>query len=90
MPRRRHPDRDIEKALQYGEQHGWRIHVSSGHAHAWGGMYCPDECLRCGRPKHRMLSVASTPRNALDHAADLRRSVRRCLRYCEAARGEVH
>ena len=87
MPRRRHPDRDVENALKYAEQHGWRIHVLSGHAHAWGRMYWPDECMRCGRPRHRMLSVASTLRNAPDHAADLRRSVRRCLSNREAARG---
>lgn len=39
MTRRSHPKQDIESALKYAEQHGWRISVGGGHA--WGKMYCP-------------------------------------------------
>ena len=34
MPRKKHPKKDIEDALQYAEQHGWVIEV--GGSHAWG------------------------------------------------------
>lgn len=48
MPRKKHLKPEIEKALQYAEEHGWRIEI--GGAHAWGKIYCPyndNEC-RCG------------------------------------------
>lgn len=86
MPRKRHPDRDIEKALQYAERRGWRIEVSSGHAHAWGRMFCPGEGAQCKWRKYRIVSIASTPRSTGDHAAHIRHIVERCLGDCEASR----
>ena len=32
MPRKKHPKKDIEDALQYAEQHGWIINVGGSHA----------------------------------------------------------
>lgn len=36
--RKKHPNKEIEKALQYAEEHEWRIEV--GGSHAWGKIYC--------------------------------------------------
>jgi hypothetical protein len=34
MRRKRHSKKEVELALQYAENHGWR--VESGGSHAWG------------------------------------------------------
>lgn len=34
MARKKHPKSEIEKALGYAEEHGWRVEV--GGSHAWG------------------------------------------------------
>lgn len=39
MGRPRHPDKHIEKAIQYAEQLGWTVEMSNGHA--WGRLFCP-------------------------------------------------
>ena len=40
MSRKKHPKPEIEAALKYAEQNGWRI--AEGGSHAWGKIYCPD------------------------------------------------
>ena len=71
MARSRHPDKEIEAAVAYAEQRGWRAVPVSGHA--WGRLYCAwadrDGC---------MVSVWSTPRSAGNHARDLVRAIDRC------------
>ena len=71
MARSRHPDKEIEAAIAYAEQRGWRVVPVSGHA--WGRLYCAqadrDGC---------MVSVWSTPRSAGNHARDLIRAIDRC------------
>ena len=47
MARPRHPDKDVEEAVQYAESRGWTF-VRTG-AHAWGVLHCP----RRGRDGHR-------------------------------------
>jgi hypothetical protein len=39
MPRNRHPKKEVEEALVYAENFGWRVEV--GGSHAWGRIYCP-------------------------------------------------
>lgn len=59
MRRSLHPKKDIEAALKYAEERGWRVEV--GGSHAWGTIFCPyndDEC-RCG--EFCITSVWSTP-----------------------------
>jgi hypothetical protein len=76
MRRSRHPDKDVERAIQYSETNGWRIEVGGGHA--WGRMYCPykdDEC-RCG--EFCIASIWSTPKNPGAHARQLKRLVDNC------------
>jgi hypothetical protein len=71
VARPRHPDKDIEAAIRYAEDHGWRV-LEDG-SHAWGFLYCPER----SRNGHRF-SVYSTPRVPFAHAKDLRRVVDRC------------
>jgi hypothetical protein len=76
MKRRTHPAREIEDALRHAEARGWT--VEPGGSHAWGRMYCPnnDKDCRCG--EFCITSIWSTPRNAGNHARQLRRVVDRC------------
>ena len=83
MTRPRHPNAHIERAVQYGEQLGWIIEMSKGHA--WGRLFCPertrDGCI---------VSVASTPSRPENHARHIRREVDVCphCRLNEVAESE--
>ncbi|MDI9244537.1 hypothetical protein [Marinobacter sp. CHS3-4] len=76
MPRKRHSNKDIEDALTHAESQGWRI--EKGRGHAWGRMYCPfnDADCRCG--EFCVASIWSTPKNAQNHAKQIRRIVDNC------------
>ena len=76
MARKTHPKREIETALKYAEALGWRVEVGGGHA--WGKIYCPynDSECRCG--EFCITSIWSTPRNAENHARQIRRVVDHC------------
>ena len=86
MKRSRHPKKEIEEAIRYAEDHGWRIEV--GGSHAWGRMYCPynDQECRCG--EFCMTSIWSTPRNSWSHARMLKRVVDNCTTRKKAAERE--
>lgn len=73
MPKKRprHPDKHIEKAVQYAEQQGWRVEMSSGHS--WGQLFCP-QSTREGC----IIRVWSTPRSPENHARQIRKSVDSC------------
>ena len=88
MSRRRYPDRHVEGAVRYAEQHGWRIELLSPRAHGWGKMYCPhnDPDCRCG--EYCVTVVWGTPRRPEDHARHLRRVVDGCVRRASTRRGE--
>ena len=76
MPRKQHPKQEIEDALRYAESHGWRVDV--GGSHAWGKIYCPynDKECRCG--EFSIASIWSTPKNAGNHAKQIKRVVDNC------------
>ncbi len=76
MSRRRHSKPEIEKALRFAEERGWRVEL--GGSHAWGKMYCPynSKDRRCG--SRCISSIFSTPTNAGNHAMRLMRLVERC------------
>lgn len=73
MHRKQHPNREIEAAIRYAESHGWRYKNTGNSAHAWGQLLCKLET----RDGCRM-SVWSTPRNAYNHAAQIRKRVDQC------------
>lgn len=79
MPRRAHPKQDVESALRYAEQNGWRVEV--GGSHCWGKIYCPynDRDCRCGN--FCITSVWSTPKSATTHAKQLKRVVDNCTKH---------
>jgi hypothetical protein len=78
MSRRSHPKSEIEAALAYAEQNGWRVEL--GGSHAWGKIYCPynDQECRCGI--FCITSIWSTPKNAGNHAKQIRRVVDNCTK----------
>ncbi len=79
MSRKKHSKQEIEEALRYAEERGWRVAV--GGSHAWGKIYCPynDKGCRCG--EFCIASIWSTPKNAGNHAKQIRRTVDNCTRH---------
>ena len=71
--RPKHPNKEIERAIQYAESKGWRYFPSGQSAHAWGRLLCFLE----SREGHSM-SVWSTPKSAENHARQIRRNVDSC------------
>jgi hypothetical protein len=69
----RHPNKEIESAVKYAENHGWRYRKAGGSAHAWARLLCPFEDREgCS------MSVWSTPRDADVHAKQIRRRIDAC------------
>ncbi|MFQ5548970.1 MAG: hypothetical protein ACE5FV_11810 [Woeseia sp.] len=77
MSRAPHPKAEIEAALKYAEERGWRVHV--GGSHAWGRMYCPNNDRNCRCGEFCIASIWGTPRNAGNHARQIRRVVDHCI-----------
>jgi hypothetical protein len=61
MVRGTHSKKEVEAALAYAEQNGWRVQ-GGGKGHAWGKMYCPDKDAECRCGEFCISSVWSTPR----------------------------
>lgn len=68
----RHPNADIEKAVQYAEAQGWTVRLSKK-GQAWGRLFCPhasrEGCI---------IGVYSTPKNPDNHARHIRNQVDKC------------
>jgi hypothetical protein len=75
MTRARHPNKEVEAAVEYAESKGWRLR-DQGH---WGRLYCAhadrDGC---------QVGVNGTPRDADVHARQIKRAVDRCPHGKEA------
>jgi hypothetical protein len=69
--RPRHPAKEIEEAVREAEAKGWTVSLS--HGHAWGILRC-----RLAARGGCQISVWSTPRDADNHARQLRRQIARC------------
>lgn len=78
MTRLKHPNKEIEAALEHAENRGWSIEKTKGHAHAWGKMKCPQNDPACWGGKNCTKSIWSTPKRPQDHAKDLKRIVDKC------------
>lgn len=75
MPRRpRHPKKEIESALRYGEQQGFELVLRHGKGHLWGRL------IKDGAT----IAIYGTPRNTGNDAKRIRRAVDRI----EQQRGE--
>lgn len=68
-----HSNKEIEKAIRYAENAGWRYKNTSGSAHAWGRLLCPLQAR-----KGCSISIWSTPKNGDTHAKQIRKSVDSC------------
>ena len=73
MARPRHPNADIEAALQYAEDQGWVVEKAGPRAHPWGKIMCTqrdrDGCTTW---------IYSTPSVPERHARGIKRAVDRC------------
>ncbi len=67
--RPRHPNKEVEEAVEYAESLGWTVRML-GH---WGRLLCP-HADRNGC----QVGVFSTPKNCGNHARQIRRDVDRC------------
>ena len=72
MSRPRHPDKDIERAVQYAESLDWSVRMSKK-GHAWGYLYCPQSTREGCK-----VGVYSTPRNPGNHARQILREIDLC------------
>ncbi len=73
MRRKKHPNKEIEDAIQYAEQQGWRYKKAGDSAHAWGRLLCPlQDRNGCS------MSIWSTPRNTDTHAKQIYRRIDVC------------
>lgn len=78
MARPKHPDKDIEDALQYAESYGWLVEKSTGSGHCWGQLLCPVNNKDCWNGIHCRMSVWSTPGKPGNHAKAIKRVVGKC------------
>jgi hypothetical protein len=76
MSRRSHSSPEIEEAVRYAEENGWRVDVGGGHC--WGKLYCPYNDERCRGGVFCISSVWSTPRSSGNHARQIKRVVDNC------------
>jgi hypothetical protein len=72
-PRNRHPDKDVQKALDAAGDAGAELEVRPKQGHAWGRLSCGGR----GQDRCAML-IWSTPRNPYAHARDIRALMRKC------------
>lgn len=68
-----HHNKHIREAIEYAISREWRVVKSSGSAHAWGKLYCP-ESSRNGC----IIVVYGTPRVPENHADRIRKLVDAC------------
>lgn len=71
LNRPRHQNKEIEAAVQFALDRGWRLKKSNGHI--WGQLLCPYE----SRVGHRT-AVFGTPRNKDNAAKNIIRDVLTC------------
>jgi hypothetical protein len=71
--RKIHPNKEIEKAVQYAEKLKWRYIKVGGSGHAWGRLLCPLE-----QREGCSMSIWSTPRDPENHAKQIRKRVDHC------------
>src|SRR4051794_3245438 len=79
-PRNRHPNKDVQKALEEAEDEGAELELRGKKGHAWGRLYC-------GRGGQRpcCLLVWSTPKSPHALAKDIRSFMRKCPHKPEEA-----
>ena len=74
MSRAKHPNKDVEAAIQNAEDHGWIV-KKGGH---WGFLYCPFNNAECRCGTRCKAGIWSSPKNPGNHAKQLREVVDGC------------
>ena len=70
---KKHPNKEIQAAIEYALGKNWRVDSSGKSSHAWGRLKCPKESrIGC------IISIWSTPRVAENHARQIIRAVDKC------------
>lgn len=84
MPvRKKHPSKEIEIVIKYAESRGWLYKGPGNSAHAWGRLLCP-----LHTPEGCALSIWSTPRNAKNHADQIKKRIDKCFHFIEVCNEE--
>lgn len=73
MARKKHPNKEIEAAVCFAENHDWSYRKVGSSAHAWGRL----SCLLKSR-EGCVMSVWSTPRSPENHAKQIIKNVKKC------------
>jgi hypothetical protein len=83
MPRKKHTNQKIERAIQFAEENGWTVKAPGKSAHSFGILRCPhnDKACRCGR--FCSASIWGTPKNPEAEASKIRRVVENCIYHAE-------
>lgn len=76
MPRKKHPKKEVEEALIYAEEKGWK--VTDNGSHAWGKMKYPFNDAQCRCGEFCITSIWSTPKSPVNHAKQIKRVVNNC------------
>jgi len=73
----RHPDKEIQAAVEHALDKGWSL--IKGRGHAWGMLRCPhnDTDCRCG--EFCQMSVWSTPKNPGRFARQILQKIDDCI-----------
>jgi hypothetical protein len=80
---KKHSNKEIRKVIKDAVSKGWIIKESSGQAHIWGSLYCPNNDPNCCSGTNCILNVHSTPKNPQNHAKQLERAIKKCIYYEE-------
>ena len=78
MTRKRHPNSEIERAIEYAEAHDWEVRSAGKSSHAWGRLYCPHNDPDCVCASNCVTSIYGTPSNPENYARLIRRRVDKC------------
>jgi len=74
MPRPRHANIDIEKAIQLAEKQLWTFKKGGESARSWGSLACSVSDGRCS------IAIWSTPKDPSLHAKQITSKVRACAK----------
>ena len=74
MSRAKHPNKDVEAAIQHAEDHDWTV-KKGGH---WGFLYCPFNDAECRCGTRCKAGIWGSPKNPGNHAKQLREVVDGC------------
>ncbi|NYZ69633.1 hypothetical protein H0A36_26825 [Endozoicomonas sp. SM1973] len=76
--RGRHPQKEVEEALQFAEAQGWQV-IERHNGHTWGVIRCPNNDKNCRCGEFCQNSIWSTPRRPGTHAKQIKRYVQGCI-----------